>query len=320
MVECRRMNLELQKLSDAFRKHDGKRYSQDAFGHHLMGILYETRGDNNNAFIAYRNALEIYKSDYQPMYGQGVPESLKTAIIRTAYRTGLTSEGRKYESEFKQKYSGKSADKGRMVVFVMDGLSPIKTEKSFEFVKGSRLGVATFTSDEMDLSIPIFYNDLGVKERSALEDFKVFRAALPKYTSRPAGCVDIAALRTLKVNGVGYQTDLVEDIDQIAKQSLKDRQWSELGKTILRAASKQALSRAASEKNEYVGLFVNLAGAISEQADTRCWTTLQASVRLLDVELPTGSYRVDYQACGVRNEATLEVRSGQNSFLCFRGQ
>ena len=59
IVECKRINIKLNQLNDKFKDHKN-RYQRDAFAHNLMGIIYETNNDYNNAFIAYRNALEIY--------------------------------------------------------------------------------------------------------------------------------------------------------------------------------------------------------------------------------------------------------------------
>ncbi|HCM74756.1 MAG TPA: hypothetical protein DIS90_00120, partial [Cytophagales bacterium] len=67
LVECRRLNIRLQQLSDRYQS--DKKYKRDAFIHMLMGIIYEADNDFNNAFIAYRNSYEIYQSDYPDLFG-----------------------------------------------------------------------------------------------------------------------------------------------------------------------------------------------------------------------------------------------------------
>lgn len=312
LVECRRMNLVLNNMADAFRKHDGKRYSRDAFGHLLMAILYEMSGDDNNAFIAYRNALEIYEDDYAKLFSTPVPETLKRGIIRTAYRTGFTSEGVRYETKFRVSYKA-TKDKGRLVIFLLDGMSPVKTEKDLSFVKGRNGGAVNFTNGETGLTIPIFWGDCTSSEQSSLNDISYIRMAIPQYESRGQRCKG-----TLRINGTAQTPDVVENIDKIARQSLQDRLWRELGKSILRAAAKEAMHQAAAKQNQYAGLLVNIMNAVTEKADTRCWMSLPAQIRLVETELDAGSYTVDYASCGTES-ATIEIAEGRTSFLIFRG-
>ncbi|MGN0029960.1 MAG: COG3014 family protein [Marinilabiliaceae bacterium] len=313
LVECRRMNLVLDNMADAFRKHDGKRYSRDAFGHLLMAILYEMSGDNNNAFIAYRNSLEIYEDDYSKLFATPVPDALKRGIIRTAYRTGFAAEGAKYESKFKIKYKATSKGKGRLITFLLDGMSPVKAERNVDFVKGRGSGVVNFSDDNTGLTIPIFWGDCTSSEQSSLNDISYIRIAIPQYVSRGSRCKG-----SLSINGTPQKADLVEDIDKVARQSLNDRLWKELGKSILRAAVKETVHKTVSNQNEYVGLLVNIMNAVTEKADTRCWMSLPARVRIVDTELDAGTYSVDYTSCGTES-ATTEIAEGRTSFLIFRG-
>lgn len=313
MVECRRMNLVLNNLSDSFKKHDGKRYSRDAFGHLIMAILYEMTGDNNNAFIAYRNSLEIYEEDYASLFSTAVPDALKRGIIRTAYRTGFTSEGMKYENKFKQKYEGANTGKGRLVAFLLDGMSPVKTQKEVSFVKGGGIGYLNFSDSNTGLTIPIFLGDCSSSEKSSLNSISYIRVAIPQYVSRGSRCKG-----TLTVNGTKQNAELVENIDKVARQSLKDKLWLNLGKTILRAVVKETAHQVAANKNQYAGLLVNIMNAVTEKADTRCWMSLAAQVRLVDIELEPGTYNVNYSSC-VTESATTEIKEGRTSFLIFRG-
>ncbi len=314
LVECRRMNLVLEQQSDAFKKHDGKRYSRDAFGHLLMGVLYEMSGDNNNAFVAYRNAIEIYEEDYSGMYGTSVPDALKRGVVRTAYKTGLAGEGRNYEKRYGINYDATSSQgKGRVVAFLMDGMSPVKVEKSIEFVKAGGTGVVSFTSNDGSLQIPIFLDGCTQSERNSLKSLSFTRLALPQYVNRGSRCAGI-----LTINGSKTKAETVEDIEQIAHQSLKDRIWREVGKMILRAAAKEAMYQAVSSKNDYAGLFVGIANAVTEKADTRCWMSLPAKIRIVDLELEPGTYELNYTSCTTES-SKIEVKEGKTLVLYFRG-
>lgn len=82
LVECRRLNTELEVLSDKY-KDQKNAYCKDAFAHTLMGIVYQASHDYNNAFIAYRNAVEIFEDpDYQTMFHVEMPKQLQRYYLR----------------------------------------------------------------------------------------------------------------------------------------------------------------------------------------------------------------------------------------------
>ncbi|MFR4037666.1 MAG: hypothetical protein ACLTZT_07645 [Butyricimonas faecalis] len=68
LVEVRKINIKLNRLNDKYPDNKN-RYQRDAFAHLLMGLIYDATGDYNNAFIAYRNAYEVYQSDYIKNFG-----------------------------------------------------------------------------------------------------------------------------------------------------------------------------------------------------------------------------------------------------------
>ena len=60
LVEARRIDHRLNVLSD--RTKEKNAYRDDGFARYLSGILYESTGDVNNAFIAYRKAYETFEA------------------------------------------------------------------------------------------------------------------------------------------------------------------------------------------------------------------------------------------------------------------
>ena len=134
IVECKRINIKLNQLNDKYKDHKN-RYQRDAFAHTLMGIIYEANKDYNNAFIAYRNALEIYETDYKEYFNISVPEQLKKDLMRSAYLTGFSDEVRYYEERFDTKFEFQANENGELVFFWLNGYGPYKAESSINFVK-----------------------------------------------------------------------------------------------------------------------------------------------------------------------------------------
>ena len=62
LVECKRINIRLNQLSDKYR--GDKKFQEDAFVHILMGVIYEANQDFNNA----KKNLKIVFKKYRDIY------------------------------------------------------------------------------------------------------------------------------------------------------------------------------------------------------------------------------------------------------------
>jgi hypothetical protein len=176
LVEVRRLNLRLQTLSEKYK--DDSKYTQDAYMHLVMGIIYEANRDYNDAFIAYRNAFEIYQSDYAVMFGLSAPEQLKKDLIRTAVLSGMSDQKNKYEKEFNLKYEP-SPGQGSLVMLWHNGMGPIKEEWGINFaIVYTGGGWINFVSKEYGLSYPFYIGN------SDLANVTWIKVAFPKYVER----------------------------------------------------------------------------------------------------------------------------------------
>ncbi len=290
LVECRRLNNRLNDLSDKY-KSDNK-YKRDAFIHNLMGIIYEANGDVNNAFIAYRNAYNIYQEDFQTLFGFSAPDQLKQDLLRSAYLTGFDEEVRRYEKEFGITYKHQPVPNGELVFFWHNGLGPIKDEWSVNFtVLPGGNGVVTFVNEDFGFNFPFAYNYDEEDDGAKLTDLEVFRVAFPKYVERDM----THSSATLILGNQRKELELAEDINAIAFKSLEQRMVWEFGKSLLRAALKKAAEEVVEDEDEGLGLVVGLINAITEQADTRNWQTVPHSIYYTRMPLEAGQNKVNIQ-------------------------
>ncbi len=318
LVEVRRINLALQDIND--KRKERITYRRDAFALALMGMVYEASGQTNDAFIAYRNAYEVYKEDYSLNYGVNVPNQLKQDLLRTAYQMKFKEELAQYEKEFKQQYQVPSnTENGDLVFFWQNGLGPVKAEwaLSFTVIPGEG-GALTLKNEELDLIIPFPAANMGKEEKQGLINTRIVRVVVPKFVER----MTLYKQANLIFNGQKQPLDKAEDINAIAIQNLRDRIMREVGEAVIRAAIKLAASEAARTKNEGLGLALNLASAISERADTRNWQTLPHDVFYTRMSLPPGTHTLTLQTIGpggnVREQpVTVEIRKGRTSFVTF---
>ncbi len=314
LVECRRLNIRLNQLSDKYDSE--KKYRRDAFVHNLMGIIYQSVKDYNNAFIAYRNALEIYESDYRALFGVDVPLQLKRDLLNTASWTGFSDEFEFYRNRFGMPDYEPEKPEAELVFFWHNGLAPVKSEWSVNFVIDHRTeNAVVFTSHELGLSFPF-----EVKENDKNKDLRsleVLRVAFPKYVERPR----YFQSAFIEYDSARYPLELTEDVNKIAFHSLEQRMVLEFSKGLLRAAVKKATEHSIREEDETLGALIGVVNALTEKADTRNWQTLPHSIYYTRVPLREGENPVTFNLSTGRqviNYAfTYTARKGQTLFHTF---
>lgn len=314
LVECRRLNIRLNQLSDKY--HSDKKYRRDAFIHNLMGIIYQSAGDYNNAFIAYRNALEIYESDYRDLFSIEPPAQLKKDLLNTAWWTGFIDEFRMYQEKFAmQEYQPKKPE-AELVFFWHNGLSPLKSEWNINFVIDHRSdNMVVFTNDRLGISFPFRVDES--KERSDLRQLQVFRVAFPRYDERG----EYYREAVLEVDGTQVPLELSEDISKIALHSLKQRMVLEFSKGLLRAALKKATELSIKKEDEALAAVIGVVNALTEKADTRNWQTLPHSIYYARIALKPGKNDVKFSLSAGPDVAeysfSYQATKGQTLFHTF---
>lgn len=319
IVEARRISLQSQEQGDKFNNKDS-RYSKDAFSLMLQGLIYERDGDVNNAFIAYRNAAEVYlKSKDQTYYGTKMPEELKQDVLRTADQNGFGAEVSRFEDLFGIKYTRKKASEGGELIFFWEnGMAPIKQQEElfFSLIKGTG-GDLFFTNLGGTIIIP--FNHAYSNSNFSLNGVESLRATYPKYVAR-APYYSTASLSN------GTQTtsfEKAEDINELAFKTLEQRFMKEMGAVLTRLAVKKSAEyvlRQSAKGNgkdgkdnsllQGLGIGMQLYSLLSEKADTRNWQSLPASISYCRIPLQKGSNTITLQlkgANGADESKTIEI-------------
>ncbi|HRI78504.1 MAG TPA: hypothetical protein PLR06_03130, partial [Cyclobacteriaceae bacterium] len=317
LVECRRLNIRLQQLTDRYESET--KYRKDAFIHTLMGIIYDAEKDYNNAFIAYRNAVEVYQDDYQRLFKLNAPEQLKADLLRTAWLSGMMDELASYKKQFgMEDYEYKPHEGGDLVFFWHNGLSPVKVEWGINFFITRRGDWITFTNPELGLSFPFNISGYDERDRRGLSNLEVFRVAFPKYVERREYYTSSA----IDFDGQRYPLQLLEDVNQVAFKCLDERMTLELSKALIRVALKKASEYQLRKEDRMAGSLLGVINAITEKADTRNWQTLPHSILYTRIPLHTGTNQVafttsDGQGHSQQHDFTYVVNNGQTLFHTF---
>ncbi len=279
LVEARRMNLKQMELGEKGEK----KYNKDPFGLLLMGQIYERANEFNNAFIAYRNSYEAYSED-QLKIGVSIPSQLKYDILKMAHASGLYGELRRYENEFNIRYQVSDNEFGEVILFWENGQAPHKVEKNYIFSLVGGVGGFYFVDDEQSMRIPFVGN---LSNPNSLNSLTAIRIAMPKYVETPN--YYNSNLASITVNNIeSYkQLEPIENIDVIAKKTLKERFVKDLGTHLTKLAINKIAQQAlkSDSSTAVLGMILEGVGFVTERADTRNWQSLPSNINYTRVPL-----------------------------------
>lgn len=318
VVEARRISLQSQEQDDKFGSKNN-RYSKDAFSLTLQGLIYESDGDFNNAFIAYRNAAEVYlNSEDKTWYGTNMPKTLQQDVLRTADLNGFKSELTRFEELFGFKYEPRpKPEGGEMIIFWENGMAPVKQQQEFFFslIRGND-GNLVFSNATGTIFIP--YNTSYGNSDIDLNSVESLRATYPKYVARPLQYLSA----TISTGQAEATLEKTEDINELAFKTLDQRFAKEMGKILTRLAVKKAAEYAlkASAKKagkdgkdnallEGLGFGVQLYSLLSEKADTRNWQTLPSQISYARIPLQKGANDLRLTLRGTNGTDSVKIQA-----------
>ena len=116
-----------------------------------------------------------------------------------------------------------------------------------------------------------------------------------------------------------YDFQLVQNYDEIAFKTLKDRTLREIGNTALRIGAKKISQYSLQEKNEGLGVVLGLVNAFTESADTRNWQTLPSKIYYSRIPLKRGENVMQLKLqSSSGNENKIEIKVSGKKGLQFR--
>jgi hypothetical protein len=302
LVEGKRMLAKMQRITDAYKSEN--KYKRDAFAHNLLGMIYDMRGEYNDAFIAYRNALEIYQEDYTKNFDMVVPLQLKKDLIRTAQKIGFYEEQSAYEKQFNLKAEPIQDATAELLYFWNNGLGPVKEQNSFNIIiSPAGNGMVNLVNPELGISMSWPVSEKN--DRQDLLDMNFIRLALPKYVSR----LPFYSQGSLEINNTQYPLQMAENVNAIAFKSLQDRMAKELAIGLGRVMAKQLAVHQLKKNKDQQGFAAAamIYGAVSEQADTRNWQLLPHAIHYARVKVKPGAQQVKFSATSEKETRLIKT-------------
>jgi hypothetical protein len=328
LVEARRITLRSYAQDDKIKSEH--KYVSDAFSHMLQGLVYERAGDINNAFIAYRNAVDLYLERKGAYYGVALPVQLKKDLLRTAYLNGFTGELERYEGLLEMTYQPEeAAPGGELVVFWENGLAPVKTEQNLLFSLTDRGGGDLVFVDRGGLyNIPFDPDHHYHGDRAVLNNLTALRVAIPRYQAIQPNYSGAA----LSCNSATYALEPAQSVNELAFATLQERMLKELAQTLTRLAIKRLTEEIVEpDKNdekdkdkkkkkdddwqEALAFGLKAFNFATEKADTRNWQSLPHTIYYTRIPLQPGENKLSVELAGGRGKRapqtiTINCRGG----------
>jgi len=319
--------VEAKRLDQVFRnldaRYDDGRYEDDGFIRYLSGLLYESIGEDDEAFVDYRLAYRAYSGEPAGFIGPEpapagdsvggfwsgsfgglpAPSGLIASLRASAERSGAPD---------RLDWLPEGSDPGgpgvgEIVILIESGWAPYKVEESIE--------------------VPI-HRALVPEDLRGRTDLAAYvKIAYPALSSVPGGAdgfrVEVSAVRE-SARSRFASAERVADLDAMVRGVLERRVGAVVFRSTLRATAKQiALMKgkhALEERREreedeggrrrgVLGWLGDVLGWIaedvatiavaeSEQADTRSWVLLPREIWMARISVLPGEYEVTVRPGG----------------------
>jgi len=290
LVEARKINEKLQLFATNY-KEKPYLYKHDAFGHWLMGILFEMERSYDDARISYQKAMETYQKDFSVNYGAGAPKYLAEDLVRAALLSGSKEDADKFKSEYGGDGSSLAALKsgGEIVLLHLNGEGPSKTDYfiNCNFESATNWGCDGEPGGEF-----------MTKKTITFSKGTAIKVAFPQLVIKQP----VNPYITMSVAGMTAQSEPAEPISGIAVKVMRDKTGKIFKDAIIRVITKTLLSKAGEAAANKVGgaglgflakVGAQAASQATEEADKRAWMTLPSRIEVARVIVPPGVYDVN---------------------------
>lgn len=251
-----------------------------AFMRYFSGMLFEMLGEQSDATVAYRKAVDAYKNT-QYKYRLDVPLQLKKDLLRSLALMGMDNELAVYKKQF-----------------AMNDFKPDKKKQQAEIIVILEKGMVP---QREQIVLQTWSSELS----------SMVRIAVPSYPRPPLHLSNTQ----LRIAEQQYTTQVVADIDAMARASLEENLPLITARAIARAAIKKKSERNVAENSTAMAQLALMAFNMgSEIADTRGWNTLPQQIELARIALPPGRYQLGFYSPATGSSAyqgEIELKAGE---------
>lgn len=222
---------------------------------YLTGLIYQARGEQDDARIAYVQALDRFQSDDASLRP---PRDL---LDRCSYLARVTGA-----ADTLDRCTGLGGDPSRAAPVEGEGQVVVLVETGFA---------------------PALVDASAVSQDPQTGEF--YRIAVPALRPRPTrvGTVDLSG-----GNRTASGAPL-DNITLDARASLNARMPGLMARAVARNVARHAVDRRLEDKHPGAAGLANFLGTVFDQADTRSWSLLPEQLYLVALSLPAGTHQLE---------------------------
>lgn len=336
LVETRKVQLVFDRFKSKDRGRD--KYNDEGMSHFLSSIVFDARGERDNATISLYKAVKAYRDAPVPL-----PEQVRNLAYHRLERDDRQNDIMELDlnpTRPAEQVSGHDPSATEILLVGYAGRGPILTEKVFwgTYVVGGLIMAYHHNAEGDTALITLPAPPLPPSEIRNLEQGKKTTAgttfhikfSLPdmkKRDSRARGfALEVPAL-SRKAHSI-----VLTDTDRLLAQDLEDGRPATLARTALRVVLRTIAAQKAKAKMQsdipVLNLLVNVGADIAadqlEKADTRLCFLMPKTIHLTRLAVPPGTHTVEastFDSQGrvidtrVWNE--VAVKEGEKKFLFY---
>ena len=257
---------------------------QNAFTFYLSALLYESAGEENDAYIDYKKALEIFPDNHY----------IKADVTRLAKKLNIV--GGSFDENTQENSTGITKDSLNKLAHVKTGQVVILYEQGLIAEK-----------QEVKLNLPLFTRH---------NDMRFFSFSLPVYQQAHQGENHNVQPLRLNYQQQSYISDEIVVLQSLASKQLKEQLPSIVTRQAFRVIAKEQLRRKMSKEGGDIGnILAGIYSLASEKADTRSWLTLPNRIHLLKVNLPVGQHALNLEHFNGHSVVDVRINSNRISLI-----
>ena len=233
---------------------------QNGAAYFLSGVIYEALKDNNNAYISYRQALELNPEN----------KTLQKDVARIAMLDGRSED----ISELKTRFGFAEEEIKKTVAPEGFGYVVVMYEDNFVAQK-----------QEIKIPIPILGSEAVRKGPKSLDLQGADFIAFPIYNIAPVPVLPLV----VKIGDSVGETMPLCSVNALAVKDLKEKALIMATRQVIRFVAKAVAIKIAHDKGgDLGGLAASMAAGATENADLRSWLTLPQDIQVSRLTLPAG--------------------------------
>lgn len=260
------MNNTIGKIKNGF---------QNAYTFYLSAVLYEAAGQDNDAYIDYKKALEIYPDN--SFLQQNVWRLAN--ILMMGDDIALLKKSLP-EAVIKSYIDGND---GKVVFIVENGIVAPKQELAINLPIYTSKGYMRFYS----VALPSYQNHLTT-----------YSPLRVNYQGKNYQSEEVVRLQSLAA------MQLKDELPEIATRQII--------RLIAKEEIRQQLKR---KNGELGNIFASIYNVASEKADTRSWSTLPDSIQIMELNLPHGEHQFTLNINGDNQQVNASVKSNKTTLI-----